>query len=73
MKPIRDEHLAESGLVVVDVAAADNDTAFAFQAALAGRWATATADRTARAPGEARRAAALLPGPAPGPHRRGRP
>ncbi|MBL3671478.1 hypothetical protein JL475_37485 [Streptomyces sp. M2CJ-2] len=52
MKPIKDEHLAEPGLVVVDVAAADNDTALAFQAALAGRWATATADRTTRAPGE---------------------
>ncbi|MFF7859447.1 DUF6207 family protein [Streptomyces sp. NPDC007904] len=52
MKPIRDEHLAEPGLVVVDVAAADDDTALAFQAALAERWATATDDRTSRIPGE---------------------
>lgn len=52
MKPIRDEHLVESGLVVVDVAAADDDTALAFQAALANRWATATADHTTRTPGE---------------------
>ncbi|WTI72044.1 DUF6207 family protein [Streptomyces sp. NBC_00728] len=44
MKPIRD--------VVVDVAAADDDTALAFQAALARIWATAPADRTTRTPGE---------------------
>ncbi|MGW7259532.1 DUF6207 family protein [Streptomyces sp. NPDC054834] len=52
MKPIREEHIAESGLVVVDVAAADDATAFAFQVALAERWATATDDRTTRTPGE---------------------
>jgi hypothetical protein len=53
MKPIRDAHLSEPGLVVVDIAAADDDTALAFQAALAARWATATAGRTTRVPGEA--------------------
>ncbi|MGA5418015.1 DUF6207 family protein [Streptomyces pseudogriseolus] len=52
MKPIRDEHIAEPGLVVVDVAAADDATAFAFRSALAERWATATDDRTTRVPGE---------------------
>ncbi|MGW5611494.1 DUF6207 family protein [Streptomyces sp. NPDC003753] len=62
MKPIRGQHIAEPGLVV----------AFAFQEALAGRWATATDDRTTRTPGE--------PGvrlrcarPASGASRRGRP
>jgi hypothetical protein len=52
MNPIRDAHLKEPGLVVVDVAAADDATAFAFQEALAARWATAPADRTTRTPGE---------------------
>ncbi|MDT0468893.1 DUF6207 family protein [Streptomyces sp. DSM 41699] len=52
MRPMRDEHVAEPGLVVVDVAAADDDSIFAFQQALAGRWATATDDRTTRTPGE---------------------
>ncbi|MET8957146.1 DUF6207 family protein [Streptomyces sp. NPDC004533] len=52
MRPMRDEHVAEPGLVVVDVAAADDDSVFAFQQALAGRWATATDDRTTRTPGE---------------------
>nr|WP_307179763.1 DUF6207 family protein [Streptomyces africanus] len=50
--PINETHVSRPGLVVVDVAAADDDTALAFQAALAGRWAIATADRTARTPGE---------------------
>ncbi|WP_436987710.1 DUF6207 family protein [Streptomyces sp. enrichment culture] len=47
-------YVAEPGLVVVDVAAADDATAFALQEALAARWATATAtdDRTTRTPGE---------------------
>ncbi|MEU1692436.1 DUF6207 family protein [Streptomyces hirsutus] len=35
---------------MVDVAAADDDTALAFQAALAVRWTTATAVRTVRVP-----------------------
>lgn len=52
MKPINEAHLSESGLAVVDVAAADEQTAFAVQELLAGRWATAPADGTTRVPGE---------------------
>ncbi|MFB6931358.1 DUF6207 family protein [Streptomyces chartreusis] len=44
--------MAEPGLFVVEVAAAGDKTAFAFQEALAARWATATADGTMRSPGE---------------------
>ncbi|MEU3247495.1 MULTISPECIES: DUF6207 family protein [unclassified Streptomyces] len=36
---INEVHVAESGLVVVDVAADDDETAFAFQEALAAIWA----------------------------------
>lgn len=50
MEPINELHLTEPGLVVVDVAAADDATAFAFQQALASRWATATTDRTTHDP-----------------------
>ncbi|MFF4041115.1 DUF6207 family protein [Streptomyces sp. NPDC001816] len=52
MKHVQDVHVAEPGLVVVEVAAADDDTAFAFQSALAQRWATAAAENTTREPGE---------------------
>jgi hypothetical protein len=52
MRPINDAHMAEPGLAVVEIAAADDATAFALQAALAARWATATADRTTREPGK---------------------
>jgi len=52
MKPIADLHVAEPGLIVVDAAATDEETALAFQEALANRWATAVADRTTRKPGE---------------------
>ncbi|MFH8899120.1 DUF6207 family protein [Streptomyces coeruleorubidus] len=45
-------HPAEPGLAVVEVAAAEDQTAFASQVLLAGRWATASADRTTRVPGE---------------------
>ncbi|GGT01362.1 hypothetical protein GCM10010270_86380 [Streptomyces violaceus] len=41
----------EPGLAVVEVAC-DDRTAFAVQELLAGRWATAQADRTTREPGE---------------------
>lgn len=51
MEPIQDVHVARPGLVVVDIAAADDATALAVQAVLAGRWATATAKRTTRIPG----------------------
>ncbi|MFC5959169.1 DUF6207 family protein [Streptomyces pratens] len=36
---------------MVDVAAADDGSALAFQTALATRWTTATAVRTVRVPG----------------------
>lgn len=52
MRPILNAHVAEPSLVVVDVAAADDQTALAVQETLATRWATATADRTTREPGE---------------------
>ncbi|MEH0590086.1 DUF6207 family protein [Streptomyces sp. B21-106] len=44
--PINEAHVSRPGLVVVDVAAADDDTALAFQQLLAERWATATAEQT---------------------------
>ncbi|MFC5639657.1 DUF6207 family protein [Streptomyces bullii] len=65
MRPINERHVAGPGLAVVDVAAADDATAFAVQEALAVKWATATAERTVREPGEPG-AAALPPGRAPG-------
>ncbi|OSC47542.1 hypothetical protein B5181_42210 [Streptomyces sp. 4F] len=52
MKPINDGHVAEPGLAVVEVAAADDETAFAVQELLATRWAIAPADRTTHEPGE---------------------
>ncbi|MGW3423589.1 DUF6207 family protein [Streptomyces phaeochromogenes] len=52
MGPINETHVAEPGLAVVEVIAADDDTALAVQQLLATRWATATADRTAHEPGE---------------------
>ncbi|MGW7385464.1 DUF6207 family protein [Streptomyces sp. NPDC054794] len=52
MRPINEAHVAEQGLAVVEVTAADDATAFAVQQALASRWATAEADRTTREPGE---------------------
>ncbi|MFF9220785.1 DUF6207 family protein [Streptomyces viridosporus] len=52
MRPINDAHVAEPGLAVVEVAAADDQTAFAVQELLATRWATAPANRTTREPGE---------------------
>jgi hypothetical protein len=52
MKPINEAHVAQPGLAAVDVAAADDQTAFAIQEALAGRWPTAPADRVTRIPGE---------------------
>ncbi|MFF4787805.1 DUF6207 family protein [Streptomyces griseorubiginosus] len=52
MKPINEVHVSEPGLLVVDVAAADDTTALAFQKLLADRWATATATSTTRVAGE---------------------
>ncbi|MFI1726477.1 DUF6207 family protein [Streptomyces sp. NPDC020489] len=50
--PINEAHVSWPGLVVVDVAAADDDTALAFQQLLAERWATATEEHTTRDAGE---------------------
>lgn len=44
--------VARPGLAVVEVAAADDETAFAVQELLAVRWGIASADRTPRDPGE---------------------
>ncbi|MET9566403.1 DUF6207 family protein [Streptomyces tauricus] len=52
MKPINDAHLARPGLAVVDIATADDATAFALQHLLAAHCAIAPADRTTREPGE---------------------
>ncbi|MET9127114.1 DUF6207 family protein [Streptomyces sp. NPDC004528] len=43
---------AGSALVVVDVAAADDQTAFAFQEVLAAMWAATSVERTVRDPGQ---------------------
>ncbi|MFE4336871.1 DUF6207 family protein [Streptomyces sp. NPDC056831] len=52
MDPINAVHVKEPGLVVIDVAAADDATAFAFQAALAEQRAAAPASRTTRDAGQ---------------------
>ncbi|MGW1622718.1 DUF6207 family protein [Streptomyces sp. NPDC002172] len=52
MRPINDAHVAVPGLAVVEIAAADDTTAFAVQELLAARCAVAPADRTTREPGE---------------------
>ncbi|WP_405454342.1 DUF6207 family protein [Streptomyces achromogenes] len=51
MRQINEAHVAVPGLAVVEVAAADDETAFAVQELLAARCAIAPADRT-REPGE---------------------
>jgi hypothetical protein len=52
MKPINEAHVAEPGLAVVEIAAADDETAFAVQELLAARYAIAPAHRTTREPGQ---------------------
>jgi hypothetical protein len=52
MNPINEAHVSEPGLVVVDVAAADDATALALQQLLADRWATSPAQHTTRDAGE---------------------
>lgn len=52
MRPMNDAHVAEPGLAVVEVAVADDQTAFAVQELLATRWAVAAADHTTHEPGE---------------------
>ncbi|MCF3132062.1 DUF6207 family protein [Streptomyces olivochromogenes] len=51
MDVIHEVHVSEPGLVVVDIAAADDETAFAFHAALAAMWAITTVERASRGPG----------------------
>ncbi|MEU7412398.1 DUF6207 family protein [Streptomyces sp. NPDC042638] len=50
--PTHEVHVSEPGLVVVDIAAADDQTAFAFQTVLASVWATTAVERTSRGPGQ---------------------
>ncbi|WP_174855232.1 DUF6207 family protein [Streptomyces rubrogriseus] len=52
MDAINEVHVSEPGLVVVDVAATDDETAFAFHTALAARWATTSVERTTRDAGQ---------------------
>jgi hypothetical protein len=52
MRQINDVHVARPGLAVVEVAAADDQTAFVVQEWLAARWGIAPADRTTHEPGE---------------------
>ncbi|MER6465779.1 DUF6207 family protein [Streptomyces sp. NPDC001228] len=52
VEAINEVHVSEPGLVVVDVAAADDRTAFAFQAVLTGMWAATSVERTTRVPGQ---------------------
>ncbi|WP_055596017.1 DUF6207 family protein [Streptomyces hirsutus] len=52
MEPINEAHVVEPGLAVVEIAACDDQTAFAVQELFATRWATAAADRTTRDPGQ---------------------
>ncbi|MEU9654355.1 DUF6207 family protein [Streptomyces sp. NPDC048110] len=53
MEAINETHVSEPGLVVVDVATANDETAFAFHAALAAWWATTSVERTTRDAGQA--------------------
>ncbi|MGW0423277.1 DUF6207 family protein [Streptomyces sp. NPDC003015] len=52
MNPIKEVHVQEPGLAVVDIAAVDAATALALQDVLASQWATATADRVTQDPGQ---------------------
>ncbi|MDQ1041966.1 hypothetical protein QFZ76_000202 [Streptomyces sp. V4I2] len=49
--PIQETHVSEPGLLVIDVAARDDETVFAFRDVIAQMWATSTDDRTTRDPG----------------------
>ncbi|MEV7004684.1 DUF6207 family protein [Streptomyces sp. NPDC093982] len=52
MWPINEAPVAKPGPAVVEIAACDDQTAFAVQELLAARWTIAPADRTTRQPGE---------------------
>ncbi|MEU9662831.1 DUF6207 family protein [Streptomyces chartreusis] len=48
VEPIQEVHVAEPGMVVIDVAGLDDDTVFAFQMSIARTWATSADERTTR-------------------------
>ncbi|MDT0485262.1 DUF6207 family protein [Streptomyces doebereineriae] len=52
MDPIREAHLSEPGLLVIDVAGLDDATVLAFHAAIARIWATTAAEPTTRDAGQ---------------------
>ncbi|WP_405959439.1 DUF6207 family protein (plasmid) [Streptomyces sp. NBC_00868] len=52
MKPIDEQHIAEPGLVVLDITGGDEDTVRAVMAALEERWATSGLVPMYRDPGE---------------------
>ncbi|MGP4088622.1 DUF6207 family protein [Streptomyces sp. KR55] len=52
MDPIREAHLSEPGLLVIDVAGFDDATVLAFQAAIARIWGTSSVERTTRDAGQ---------------------
>ncbi|MFE7620522.1 DUF6207 family protein [Streptomyces sp. NPDC057496] len=52
MKPIDEQHIAEPGLVVLDITGGDEDTVRAVMAALEERWATSGVGSVRRDPGE---------------------
>ncbi|MGW7136653.1 DUF6207 family protein [Streptomyces xanthophaeus] len=52
MKPIDEQHIAEPGLVVLDITGGDEDTVRAVMAALEERWATSGVGPVRRDPGE---------------------
>lgn len=52
MERIDEQHIAEPGLVVLDITGADEDTVRAVMATLEGRWATSGIVPVRREPGE---------------------
>ncbi|MGW1281363.1 DUF6207 family protein [Streptomyces tsukubensis] len=52
MKPIDEQHIAEPGLVVLDITGRDEDTVQAVMAALEELWATSGIAPVRRDPGE---------------------
>ncbi|MFK0237735.1 DUF6207 family protein [Streptomyces vinaceus] len=50
--PIDEQHIAEPGLVVLDITGGDEDTVRAVMAALEERWATSGVGPVRRGPGE---------------------
>ncbi|MFJ8143369.1 DUF6207 family protein [Streptomyces sp. NPDC096013] len=66
MKQTDDAHVAFPGLAVVEVATADDETAFTVQELLAAQCAVAPADRTDPGARRTRPAAVALPGHPPG-------